>query len=89
MEIKLNSWDINEAIQDYLKKKHDLNIDIEETSDYPCFQYTQRNIVYKRHKNGKVKKNKDGFWLIDEKQTKYIKKYAEISDDCYISFYLD
>jgi len=89
MEIKLNSWDINEAIVDYLKKKYDLDIDFEKTHDYPCFKYSEREIVYKRHNNGKVKKNKDGVWLIDKEQTKYVTKYAEVSDDSYISFYLD
>lgn len=89
MEIKLNSWDINEAIVDYLKKKHNLNIDFTEMSDYPCFKYTEREVVYKRHKNGKVKKDKDGMWLIDRDKTKYIPKYAEVSDDSYISFYID
>lgn len=89
MEIKLNSWDINEAIVDYLKKKHDLNIDFKSMHDYPCFEYTERELVYKRHKNGKVKKNKDGSWLVDDKQTKYVTKYAEVSDDSCISFYLD
>lgn len=89
MEIKLNSWDINEAIVDYLKKKHDLDIDFESMHDYPCFKYTEREVVYKRHKNGKVKKNQDGLWLIDDKQTKYVTKYAEVSDDSCISFYLD
>jgi hypothetical protein len=89
MEIKLNSWDINEAIADYVKKKHSLDIDFTEMHDYPCFKYTEREVVYKRHKNGKVKKHKNGYWLIDEKQTKYVTKYAEVSDDSSISFYLD
>jgi len=89
MEIKLNSWDINQAIEDYIKKKHDLDIDFSEMHDYPCFKYTEREIVYKRHKNGKVKKHKDGYWLVDEKKTKYVEKYGEISDDTSISFYLD
>jgi hypothetical protein len=89
MEIKLNSWDINEAIVDYLKKKYDLDIDFEKMHDYPCFKYSEREIVYKRHNNGKVKKNKDGVWLIDKEQTKYVTKYAEVSDDSYISFYID
>ena len=89
MEIKLNSWDINEAIVDYLKKKHDLDIDFESMHDTPCFKYTEREVVFKRHKNGKVKKNKDGLWLIDKEQTKYVTKYAEVGDDSCISFYLD
>ena len=89
MEIKLHSWDINQAIEDYIKKKHDLDIDFSEMHEYPCFKYTEREVVYKRHNNGKVKKHKDGYWLVDEKKTKYVKKYGEISDDASISFYLD
>lgn len=89
MEIKLNSWDINQAIEDYIKIKHNIDVDFSEMHDYPCFEFTEREVVYKRHKNGKVKKHKDGYWLVDEKKTKYVKKYGEISDDASISFYLD
>jgi hypothetical protein len=89
MEIKLHSWDINEAIADYIKKKHDLEIDFKEMHEYPYFKYSEREVVYKRHRNGKIKKHKDGYYLIDEKQTKHVTKYAEVSDDSSISFYLD
>lgn len=89
MEIKLHSWDINQAIEDYIKKKHDLDIDFSEMYDCPCFEFTEREVVYKRHNNGKVKKDKNGCWLVDEKKTKYVEKYGEISDDTSISFYLD
>lgn len=89
MEIKLNSWDINEAIGDYIKKKHNLEIDFKEMHDYPCFKYSERKVVYKRHKNGKIKKHKDGYYLIDEKQTKYVTKYANVSEEASINLYLD
>ena len=89
MEIKLNSWDINEAIGDYIKKKHNLEIDFKEMHDYPCFKYSERKVVYKRHRNGKIKKHKDGYYLIDEKQTKYVTKYANVSEEASINLYLD
>ena len=89
MEIKLNSWDINEAIGDYIKKKHNLEIDFKEMHDYPCFKYSERKVVYKRHKNGKIKKHKDGYYLIDEKQTKYVTKCANVSEEASINLYLD
>ena len=88
-EIKLNSWDINEAIEDYLKKKYKLDIDI--TNDlemYPCLEYTVRKYDYKKFKNGKYKTDKDGYKIIDDNTIKYETEYAEITEDSKISFYI-
>jgi len=89
MEIKLNSWDMNEAIQDYLKKKFSLNVDMNDLSDYPCIEYTEYQFAYKKHKNGKLKKCKDGYSIIDHENSKHETKYAELGDGCSISFYLN
>ena len=89
MEIKLDGWEIREAIKRYIEAKHDLEIDFSEMFGYPCFEYIEREIVHKKHKNGKVKKNKDGMWLIDESKTKYVTKYAKFTDESNISFFID
>lgn len=89
MQIKLNSWDIDEAMQDYLKKKYGLDVNINDLSDYPCIEYQEYVRAYKKHKNGKLKKCKDGFSIIDDKNSKWITKYAEFSDGCSFNFYLD
>jgi len=88
MEIKLHSWDINQAIEDYLKKNHKLDVDFSKMYDYPCFEFTEKEVVYKRHSNGKIKKHKDGYYLIDKNKTKSVEKCTEINDDACISFYV-
>jgi hypothetical protein len=88
MEIKLNSWDINEAIKNYVKDKYNLDVDFEEMDEYPCLEYSKREIVHKKYKNGKVKKDKNGMWIIDEEKTKYVTEFAEIGNDSAIVFYL-
>jgi len=89
MEIKLNSWDINEAIVDYLKKKYELHMDINQLSSYPCLEYNEYQLVHKKHKNGKFKKCKDGYLIPDHENSNFKTKYAELGDGCSISFYLD
>ena len=88
MEIKLNSWDVNEAIKNYVKDTYNLDVDFEQMDEYPCLEYSRREIVHKKHKNGKVQKDKNGNWIIDEDKTKYVTEFAEISDDSAIVFYL-
>ena len=89
MRIELDGWEIREAIEGYINAKHDLDIDFSEMFEYPCFEYTEREIVHKKHKNGKVKKDKDGMWIIDESKTKYVAKYGEVTDESSISFFIN
>ncbi len=87
MEIKLNSWDINDAIEEYLEKKYSLKINMNNLEDNPYLEYQTIEYEYQKHKNGKVKKDKDGYKII--KDEKYVKKYACLNDDSNISFYVD
>jgi len=89
MEIKLNSWDMNEAMQDYLKKKFDIDVDLNDLSDYPCLEYYEYQIAYKKHKNGKHILDKNGCSIVDRENCKNEKMWAELSDSWSISFYLD
>jgi len=87
MEIKLNSWDINDAIEEYLEKKYSLKININNLEDYLYLEHYELEYEYEKHKNGKVKKDKDGYKII--KDEKYVKKYACLNDASNISFYVD
>lgn len=89
MEIKLDGWEIREALQGYIEEKYKLEIDFSEMSSYPCFEYTEREIVHKKHKNGKVKKNKHGMWIIDEDKTKWVTKHTDVYDESSISFFIN
>ena len=89
MQIKLNSWEINVAIKYYVKDKYNLDIDFQEMHEYPYIEYLEYKHAYKKHKNGKLKKCKDGYSIIDHENTKYETKCVEFNDDASINFYID
>ena len=89
MEIKLNAWDMEIAIQDYLKKKFDIDVNFDDLNEYPLLEYYEYQFAYKKHKNGKLKKCKDGYSIIDHEKSENEKKWAELSDAWSISYYLD
>ena len=82
MEIRIWGYELREMIKDHVEITYGLDLsgkdlDIQELN----FIYTEREIVHKKHANGKVKKDKNGCWLIDEDKTKYVTKYAGLNDD--------
>lgn len=89
MVIKLGFYDIEEAIQLHLKDKYGLdNVEI----DYDCSGFNievgEYEYVYKKHKNGKEKKDKDGFSILDNTKTKWVTKYFTFSECDELSFYV-
>ena len=89
MEIKLNAWEIEEAIFDFIKKDKGIVLDRDKMQEHLCLDYNETKFAYKKHKNGKLKKCKDGYSIIDHENSKDIKKYAFIDECATISFYLD
>jgi hypothetical protein len=87
MEIKLNSWDINNAIEEYLEKKYSLKISIDNLEDYLYLEHDELEYEYEKHKNGKVKKDKDGCRIVKDK--KYATKNVCLENGCSISLYVD
>lgn len=82
MEIRIWGHELKEMIKNHVEIAYGLDLedkclDMQELS----LQYLEREIVHKKHGNGKVKKDKDGCWVIDEDKTKWITKYANIDDD--------
>jgi len=89
MEIKLNAWEIEQAIFDYLKKDKGIVLEKDKMQEPLCLDYNETEFAYKKHKNGKLKKCKDGYSIIDHENTRDIQKYAVIDECATISFYLD
>ena len=89
MEIILSSSDLNTAIQDYVMEKYGMNIDIYGAREFPSLEYQERDYVFKKYKNGKYIKDKNGYKIIDNDLSKYETKYATIDDVSSISVYLD
>ena len=85
MKIELMSYQIEEALYDYVKKRLGIQAELDQT-DYLCLEYIEAEIEYCKHKNGRLKKDKDGFAI--EKSRKNVTKYANIDDSASIHLYL-
>jgi hypothetical protein len=90
MQIKFDYYDLQEAIQLFVKEKFDMDIDLEELSphDYPSIEYRERVYVYKKHKNGKEVKNEHGLSEVDWDKSNYVTKHIEFDDSADITFYV-
>ena len=81
MEIKLGFYDIEEAIKLHLEKVYGFdNVNI----DYDCSGFNievgEYEYVYKKHK--------DGFSIVDNTKTKWIKKHFSFGECDELSFYV-
>ena len=86
MKIELGYYEIAEALQSYVEKTYNLNIDFEETE----VEIKYRKAFYKplKHKNGKVQKHPvHGYELntIDRWENRYI----TLGEDCELQFFLE
>ena len=90
MQLTFDYYEIQEAIQLLVKEKLGIEIDLEDISphDYPDIEYRERVLAYKKHKNGKEVKDKNGIREIDWDKTKYEKKWISFDDSADISFWV-
>ena len=85
MEIKLMGFEVLEAIKNYVEIKHNIKIDIDELQDSPYLEYKVPNYAYKKHKNGKDKRDEGGFMVIDFDKTTWETLHAPLGDDSVVS----
>lgn len=83
MLIKLYGWEIREALENYINKR--VGKELEFTDD-PTLTYTERLPIYERYKNGVIKRNKHGAYIV--KEWKNEKRYADIHEDVDIDIWL-
>jgi len=90
MQITFDYYEIQEAIQLLLKEKAGIEIDLEDINphDYPDIVYHERDFVYKKHKNGKEIKDKNGIREIDWDKSEYKKKSIVFDDTAEITFWV-
>jgi len=90
MQLTFDYYEIQEAIQLLVKEKLGIDIDLEDISphDYPDISYQEREFVYKKYKNGKEIKDKNGISEIDWDKTEYKKKYMVFDDTADITFWV-
>ncbi len=90
MNITLYQYEVVEAIQEYLTQKYDMDVDLQDNSiDWPCIEYTETETPYKKHKNGRVMKDADGYKILDHENSKRITKHITIGEEDEITFYLE
>ena len=90
MQLSFDYYEIQEAIQLFVKEKLGIDIDLEDISphDYPSIEYRERVLAYKKHKNGKEVKDKNGIREIDWDKTTYKKKWIQFDDSADITFWV-
>ena len=80
MEIKLHRYEFKTAILEYIKNKYELNLKDEEVSDELWINLYKPNYTYLKHKNGQIKKCKNGFMQINHGETRYEKESHELNE---------
>ena len=86
MRIKLDQWQLMQAIEEYLNNK-DINFDLTNTYTEMHAQVTENIRQHKKHKNGKVVKNEYGHpeWETVGQETKSV----HIKEDDEIEIFID
>ena len=88
MEIKLESYQVEEALKEYIKNKYKL--DVKMFSDYGqtlWLETNERVWVYKKHKNGRIKTDPEhGYKIVDYDKSTWNRKFESIGEMSSITF---
>ena len=91
MEIKLESYEVEEALKEYIKNKYKLDVKI--FSDYGqtlWLETNERVWVYEKHKNGRIKTDPEhGYKIVDYDKSTWNRKFESIGEMSSISFEVD
>ena len=88
MEIKLESYEVEEALINYIKNKYKINVKIFEDYGQTLWLETNERIwVYEKHKNGKVKTHPEhGHKIVDYDKSTWNRKFESIGEMSSITF---
>lgn len=90
MNINLYQYEVMDAIQDYVKKEYGIDVDLYESlSECPLITTTERDVPYKKYKNGKVIKDEQGLPKLDFKNATTKKKYVNFGESDEITIFLE
>ena len=89
MNITLYQYEVIEAIEEYVSTKYGMDIYNIKLSDNPCIEYTEQETPYKKHKNGKVMKDSEGYKIFDHANSKFITKHISFGETDEITLYLE
>ncbi len=83
MQIKLDYYDLIDAIEKKLNEDFDSNIDLYNCENYLNVEISEPDRQPKKHKNGRIMKNEHGYPIYEKVGTK--KHNLSFNDESYLS----
>ena len=87
MIVKLYDWEIKQAIAEYIKRDYGMDFDTENIES-SVLKYYEVEKVYKKHKNGRLIKDKHGFPKVDWENSPRVTKHADFDEGSSVTFWL-
>ena len=89
MQIKISSYEVEEAILDFVNKKYGHSFEISKHDPHFEIESNERVWVYRKHKNGKVKINPEsGFRQVDHELSTWRRTFKRLEECDDITFYV-
>ena len=89
MKIELYHHEVLDALSEYINRTYGLECDLAEDLDSsPEIEYQVPVRPFKKHKNGRVVKNSDGYPVIDHANTTYKTDWITWNETGSMHFYL-
>ena len=85
MRIILVQHEIEEAIRGYVKDKHGIDIDVESIQE-ASIEYQKLVLSHQKYRNGRLKKDENGFSKVDWDASKWITKNAHLVEGFELHF---
>ena len=79
MRLSLYEFEVIEAVAQYCKKEHGIDVDTDCIDDV-SIEYQERERVFKKHKNGKTKMDEHGYPEVDWKNSPFKTKYISFGE---------
>jgi len=88
VEIKLDNYEVEEALINYIKNKYNINVKIfEDYGQNMWLETNERVWAYEKHKNGKVKIHPEhGHKIVDYDKSTWNRKFESIGEMSSITF---
>jgi len=88
MKIKISSYEVEEAILEFVNKKYGHSFEVSKHDPHFEVESNERVWVYKKHKNGKVKIAENGFRQVDYELSTWKRTFKRIEECDDINFHV-
>ena len=85
MNIILVQHEIEEAIRGYVKDKHGMDIDVGSIREVSV-EYQEMELAHQKYRNGRLKKDENGFSKVDWDASKWVTKNAHLGEGFELHF---